>query len=91
MHSRGNQLRTSKPWKLSFSYGRALQGPALEAWRGRDENLVLAQAAFYHRARLKAAACVGKHTDEMEVAFPTGDESTHPRDDRYARPFRGLG
>jgi hypothetical protein len=35
-----------------FSYGRALQDPALEAWNGRDENLVAGQRAFFQRARL---------------------------------------
>src|SRR4029450_11255156 len=45
-----NQLPESKPWKISFSYGRALQDPALEAWHGRDENLKAGQHALYHRA-----------------------------------------
>jgi fructose-bisphosphate aldolase class I len=40
-----NQLPGRKPWKLSFSYGWALQDPALEAWQGRDENLALGQEA----------------------------------------------
>jgi fructose-bisphosphate aldolase, class I len=38
-----NQLPGAKPWKLSFSYGRALQDPALEAWQGREENLSAGQ------------------------------------------------
>ena len=41
-------------------------GSALEAWHGRDENLAVGQRAFYHRACLNGAACVGKYTDEME-------------------------
>jgi len=66
-----NQLPTPKPWKVSFSYGRALQDPALEAWHGRDENISAGQQAFYHRARLNGAASVGKYMDEMEAALPT--------------------
>jgi fructose-bisphosphate aldolase class I len=41
-----NRLPGSKPWKVSFSYGRALQDPALEAWHGKDENLAAGQRAF---------------------------------------------
>jgi fructose-bisphosphate aldolase class I len=59
-----NRLPDSKPWKVSFSYGRALQAPALEAWHGGDENLAAGQHAFYQRARANAAS-VGQYTDEM--------------------------
>ena len=51
-----NRLPGPKPWKISFSYGRALQDPALEAWHGRDENLKAGQQALYHRARCNGAA-----------------------------------
>lgn len=54
------------PWELSFSYGRALQAPALKAWGGRRENREAAQKAFYHRARCNGAARSGSYTDEME-------------------------
>jgi fructose-bisphosphate aldolase, class I len=54
------------PWQLSFSYGRALQAPALKAWRGRDENVEAAQRAYYHRAKMNAAARTGTYTPEME-------------------------
>jgi fructose-bisphosphate aldolase class I len=63
-----NRLAGPKPWKLSFSYGRALQDPALEAWHGRDENLAAGQRALYRRARFNAAASIGTYTDEMEAA-----------------------
>jgi len=45
-----NRLPRTKPWKISFSYGRALQDPALEAWHGSDEHLAAGQRAFCHRA-----------------------------------------
>jgi len=56
------------PWKLSFSYGRALQAAALKAWSGREENEAAGQAAFAHRARMNALAASGKWTDELEQA-----------------------
>jgi fructose-bisphosphate aldolase, class I len=62
-----NRLPGPKPWKLSFSYGRALQDAALEAWHGRDENVKAGQQAFYHRARCNGAATGGEYTDEMEA------------------------
>jgi fructose-bisphosphate aldolase class I len=75
-----NRLPGPKPWKISFSYGRALQDPALEAWHGRDKNLVAGQRALYQRARLNGAASVGKYTDEMEEASPSVDDPPHRRD-----------
>jgi fructose-bisphosphate aldolase class I len=62
-----NRLPGPKPWKLSFSYGRALQDAALEAWHGRDQNLKAGQQAFYHRARCNSAATRGEYTDEIEA------------------------
>ena len=55
-----------RPWPLSFSYGRALQASALEAWRGAAENVEAAQAAFLHRARCNAAAVGGRYAADME-------------------------
>jgi fructose-bisphosphate aldolase class I len=74
-----NQLPGPKPWKLSFSYGRALQDPALEAWHGRDENLAAGQQALYRRARLNGVASVGKYGDEMEAASLEADDPPHRR------------
>ena len=62
-----NRLPGPKPWKLSFSYGRALQDAALEAWHGRDENRNAAQEALSHRARCNGAASLGRYTDELET------------------------
>ncbi len=55
------------PWALTFSYGRALQGEALEAWNGSDENIAAAQSALYRRARLVGAAAVGEYSPEQET------------------------
>jgi fructose-bisphosphate aldolase class I len=56
------------PWEMSFSYGRALQAPALKAWGGKKENFAAAQKAFHHRAKCNGAARFGKYTAEMEKA-----------------------
>jgi fructose-bisphosphate aldolase, class I len=56
------------PWQLSFSYGRALQAPALKAWKGEAANVAAAQRAFLHRARLNGAARSGSWTEAMETA-----------------------
>jgi fructose-bisphosphate aldolase class I len=54
------------PWQLSFSYGRALQAPALKAWGGKEENVEAAQRAYYHRAKMNGAARTGMYAPEME-------------------------
>jgi fructose-bisphosphate aldolase, class I len=54
------------PWQLSFSYGRALQAPALKAWGGKPENVEAAQQAYHRRAKLNGAARSGKYAPEME-------------------------
>jgi len=54
-----NQQDTKAPWKLSFSYGRALQAGPLKAWAGKAENLAAAQAVFLARAAANGAAAAG--------------------------------
>jgi fructose-bisphosphate aldolase, class I len=61
-----NRLPGPKPWKLSFSYGRALQDKAMAVWQGRDDNVKAGQQAFYRRARCNGAATRGEYTEEME-------------------------
>jgi fructose-bisphosphate aldolase class I len=75
-----NRLPGPKPWKVTFSYGRALQDPALEVWHGQEENLSAGQRALYHRATCNGAATVGKYTDEMETGLPGADDPPHRRD-----------
>src|SRR5215467_4151388 len=64
-----NQKPANKPWKISFSYGRALQDPALATWLGSARNYEAAQQAYCHRARCNAAASLGAYTAEMENEF----------------------
>ena len=54
------------PWELSFSYGRALQASALQAWGGKAESLAAGQAAFLHRAKCNGAARSGSWTEALE-------------------------
>jgi fructose-bisphosphate aldolase, class I len=55
-----------QPWKLSYSYGRALQAPALQAWRGETANVEAGQQMLLHRARLNSAAAGGRYSIDME-------------------------
>jgi fructose-bisphosphate aldolase, class I len=65
-HLNAMNARGPHPWQLSFSYGRALQAPALKAWGGKDENIETAQRAYYHRAKMNSAARTGMYAPEME-------------------------
>ena len=65
--NRMNQfVNGNKPWNLSFSYGRALQQPALKAWMGKAENVGAAQIALLKRAKLNGLATMGEYSSEME-------------------------
>lgn len=57
-----NQLDTKKPWTLSFSYGRALQKSTLAAWKGKDENIKVAQEVFLGRCKANSEATLGKYS-----------------------------
>jgi fructose-bisphosphate aldolase, class I len=55
------------PWELSFSYGRALQAPALKAWSGEEANVAAGQAAYLHRAKMNGLARSGSYSPDMET------------------------
>jgi fructose-bisphosphate aldolase, class I len=63
-----NRLSGPAPWRLTFSYGRALQNAALETWRGQEVNARTGQQAFYEWARRNGAACLGNFTEEPMAA-----------------------
>jgi fructose-bisphosphate aldolase class I len=65
-HLNAMNARGPHPWQLSFSYGRALQAPALKAWGGKPENVEAAQRAYYHRAKMNGAARTGMYAPERE-------------------------
>lgn len=62
--------QSPQPWQLSFSFGRALQAPVLDAWAGRHENRDVAQAALLHRARMNGLARRGRWTATLEPSPP---------------------
>lgn len=65
-HLNAMNARGPHPWELSFSYGRALQAPALKAWAGEAANVEEAQRAYYHRAKMNGAARSGSYSPDME-------------------------
>jgi fructose-bisphosphate aldolase class I len=54
------------PWPITFSYARAIQGPALDNWKGQESNVATSQKLLRHRAKCNAAAHDGQYTPEME-------------------------
>jgi fructose-bisphosphate aldolase class I len=67
-HLNAMQKLGSLPWEVTFSYARALQDPALKAWKGEAANVPAAQKIFYHRAKMNSAARNGSYTKQMEAA-----------------------
>jgi fructose-bisphosphate aldolase, class I len=65
-HLNAMNAKGPHPWQLSFSYGRALQAPAIKAWGGKPENVDAGQRAYYHRAKMNGAARTGMYAPEME-------------------------
>jgi fructose-bisphosphate aldolase class I len=73
-----------RPWRVSFSYGRALQDPALEAWGGRGSGVKAGQQALHHRARCNSAASLGEYDESMEqdtADMAAASHRTHWSDD----------
>jgi fructose-bisphosphate aldolase class I len=67
-HLNAMAANSGLPWPLTFSYSRALQNPALSAWKGQAANAGAAQKAFHHRARMNGLAAQGKWKPELEKA-----------------------
>ena len=61
------RYRSRLPWELSFSFGRAIQEPALGIWHGEEANVIPAQEALYHRARCDRAAHRGEYNAAVEA------------------------
>jgi len=61
------RYRSRLPWELSFSFGRAIQEPALEIWHGEQANVIAAQEALYHRAKCDRAAHRGEYNAAVEA------------------------
>ena len=76
------RYRSHLPWELSFSFGRAIQEPALGIWRGERANIIPAQEALYHRAKCDRAAHRGEYTPAVEAAHR--ESTAHHMTDVYA-------
>jgi fructose-bisphosphate aldolase class I len=61
------RFKSRLPWELSFSFGRAIQEPALEIWHGEEANASRAQEALYHRAKCDRAAHLGEYSATVEA------------------------
>lgn len=70
-----------RPWKLTFSYGRALQKTVLKVWGGKKENIAKAQQALMVRARANGLASIGKYTGDANTA--SASESSYVKDYKY--------
>jgi fructose-bisphosphate aldolase class I len=65
-----NKYDAVKPWRLTFSYGRALQASVLDMWKGKPENVAAAQMVLLKRAQANGLASNGKYINE------TGDDKS---------------
>ena len=61
-----NKLFKDLPWKLSFSYGRALQQPAILTWKGNKRNVESSQKALFQRSKLNSIATSGDYSSDDE-------------------------
>lgn len=75
-----NLCPLSKPWRLTFSFGRALQASALTAWAGKDENITLGQEAFLQKAKINSLSSKGEY-------IPSGDTSEASNFTLYAQNY----
>ncbi|MEM8830712.1 MAG: class I fructose-bisphosphate aldolase [Cyanobacteria bacterium P01_G01_bin.19] len=66
LNAMNQAYRDKMPWRVTFSYARAIQQPALEHWRGNPDNIAKAQKLLLHRAMCISAASQGKYNAEME-------------------------
>jgi fructose-bisphosphate aldolase class I len=70
LNAMNSTFRASLPWALAFSYARAIQQPALEAWRGDVANVPAAQKALAHRAACNRAARRGRYDAASDAPAP---------------------
>jgi len=66
LNAMNEQYKGQLPWELSFSFGRAIQQPALSLWKGKESNVQKAQQALFHRSKLNRDARRGKYNISME-------------------------
>jgi fructose-bisphosphate aldolase class I len=72
------RFKSRLPWAVGFSYGRAIQEPALQIWHGDPRNGVAAQEALYHRAKCNLAARLGRYDSAIEKDHRPSNVTQHP-------------
>jgi fructose-bisphosphate aldolase class I len=77
VHLNAMNVMTPLPWRLSFSFGRALQDPALASWGGRAAGVRAGQEALLRRARCNSAAALGRYDESMEEDSLEGELTLH--------------
>ncbi|XP_065175017.1 fructose-bisphosphate aldolase C-like [Sycon ciliatum] len=78
-----NQYQGKKPWKLTFSYGRALQASTLAAWKGQDALVDAGQEAFLKRASINGKAAAGQYITDSASAQGAAQTSLHVANHMY--------
>jgi len=76
-----NRVSITKPWALTFSYGRALQASCLKIWGGKKESFAEAQKTFLVRAKANSQAALGKYTGD--AANASASESLYVKNYKY--------
>jgi fructose-bisphosphate aldolase class I len=77
-----NRVAGPKPWKLTFSYGRALQASCLKAWQGQKDNVPALHRELLHRAHANRDAALGKYAGAASAAA-AGGESLYVANYKY--------
>lgn len=78
-----NNVPGAKPWRITFSYARALQNSVIKTWGGKAENVTKAQEALLNRAKANSLASVGKY-----VAGGSSEGTTAAAESLYVKDYR---
>ncbi len=78
-----NSVPGAKPWRITFSYARALQNSVIKTWGGKAENVAKAQEALLNRAKANSLASVGKYVAAAGGSESAAAESLYVKDYRY--------
>ena len=76
-----NNVPGKKPWRITFSYARALQNSVIKTWKGQKDNVKAAQEALVNRAKANSLASIGKYNPTGSAS--AASESLYVKDYRY--------
>ncbi len=66
LNTMNHSFKAELPWRVTFSFSRAIQQPALDAWKGEEQNVKTAQSILYNRAMCNAKASIGVYSPDMD-------------------------